>query len=475
MLEQRDFFTARPNQLPEMVDALGLEEALQRPGVGALLTYFQRYFPMKIQRALNAHFAPLLESADSLPFLDALPEHERRWFMENCDAIQLTYGCNGGCEFCGFDAVPGKRESLPFPLVENLLRTYAHELRETSTGFFYASDPLDYRWTNEQGDTKTYVDVAKLAKEIVGYEGYISTVVPHGSEDVLWKLVDEKIAIDRISVKNQRHLLQLNLKGMLGLGKNAVEIEYHVPVGNLGLYGEGKTNEETPWHNKTGIGCFNGTLVTPRGIYCVAQNPGIDPATPQRQFVVPYLGADGRLPEVDDDVREVLAHNVPFLDHSFAVHDVFPSHGIDHDARDEYSFLIRSSSPEHPGAYLITHKGTMVTQVENCRDYHDVTMLYAREKFVQRGNRVPMGLGYACTMAKYATDAAEEAALRQPPDEGRIEDYVLRRSKIGERRAVMDILFSNPAWVMAYVRLYRKHYPDALISFDPAKENVLKP
>ena len=65
-----------------------------------------------------------------------------------------------------------------------------------------------------------------------------------------------------------------------------------------------------------GIGCLDGAVLTPHGVYSITQvfGPQSFESAPERQFVVPFRrDANTKLPEVGDDVRWVLSNHLPLL------------------------------------------------------------------------------------------------------------------------------------------------------------------
>ena len=311
-------FFSRPSEFKEKFTPT---EQTEYDRVAAqLLAYYQKTLNPEQRKLLDDHFKKIHEQLAEHPDVEHFEplknftEQERQTIFENLGSIQLSFGCNGGCEKCGLDAIPGVRDNLPFELIEQFVARYERELQVSKPFLYWASDPLDYRSPRAGGGTHTYHDVETLFQKKLGYRPFVSTVIPKGSEDVVQNLT----TIDRLSIgKNEDYLkkrgllTKINQQGDYGHPK-AID-NYHVTMLNLGA-------EHTEFENEVGenmgIGCFNGMLITPRGVYSVIQSLGWNPNAPQRQFVIPYEGKISRAPQVGDDVRDVLKNHVPILERS---------------------------------------------------------------------------------------------------------------------------------------------------------------
>ena len=119
--------------------------------------------------------------------LSQFSEDQIGLMMGNIGAIQLTEGCSIGCYFCGFEAKKGLRDYIPFGLIEKLVERYSAELGESKPMLYYASDPFDYDF-----DGHDYVEVSQLVERKCDYKPWISTTVPHGKEDLVIRLLQER-------------------------------------------------------------------------------------------------------------------------------------------------------------------------------------------------------------------------------------------------------------------------------------------
>ena len=223
-------------------------------------------------------------------------EEDLKLIFSNMGAVQLTFGCSVGCKDCGFDALPGAREHLPFAQVKNLLERYGDilpkgeyptESTKYKTFFFYASDPADYK-SEYEGKTVTYKDVHELARKYTGADPFVST---RKTADRDWlKYVEElptltgEKRISTLGMSNERAAKLSEDFGKIvedprivrGIGRNTMKDRSSMEVGG------------------SGIGCFDGTVLTPRGLYNCVQVP-VSERFPQGMIQIPleaYSGVD---------------------------------------------------------------------------------------------------------------------------------------------------------------------------------------
>lgn len=107
-----------------------------------------------------------------------------RLIMSNVGAIELTDGCSIGCGFCGFEANKGIRDYIQPEVFRALVKRFKEELRETGPSLYYASDPFDYNF-----EGLTYPDIHQIVLSELGYNPYVSTAVPKGTENLVIDLL----------------------------------------------------------------------------------------------------------------------------------------------------------------------------------------------------------------------------------------------------------------------------------------------
>lgn len=303
--------TSDPRQLAQAVTSENVDCILRDRASASFLAYYQKWLTGGVRHRMNAHFASLHRESDPEGFgpLDPYTDAERRAICRNLGAFQLTYGCNGACNFCGFGAIPGVRSHIPFPVVRRIIVTYGEALRSAGKPFFYwASDPFDYR-SLDDGREVTYGDVHALVERELRYSPYVSTVVPKGSGDAVTKFIDLGGRIDRLSSHGNGRARDPIAPVIAYLAKEVL----HVQIRNLDVHADPVRRLVAPsGDDQVGIGCFTGMLITPRGVYSVVQTNKYHPATPQIQFVVPFRGEQpDHTPREGDDVRTVLQQHIP--------------------------------------------------------------------------------------------------------------------------------------------------------------------
>jgi len=325
-----------------------------------LLAYYQKALNPEQRRLLDDHFKKTHQQVAEHPDVEHFEplkhftERERKNIFNNLGSMQLSFGCNGGCEKCGLDAIAGVRDNLPFALVEQFVERYKDELAIAKPFLYWASDPLDYRSPKPGGGTYTYRDVEELFQTKVGYRPYVSTVIPKGAEEV----VESMRTIDRLSIgKNKDFLARRGLLDRINeigqpINRKARD-NYYVEMIDLGAMNSRFENEG---EISEGIGCFDGALITPRGTYSVIQSKGWNPHAPQRQFIVPYLGESNKNPQAGDDIREVLQHHLPVLRRSAGTRSEYAWNR----KQKPYHFYVTHATDDSQQLLLIGYRGTVV-------------------------------------------------------------------------------------------------------------------
>jgi hypothetical protein len=467
----REILRVSPFDAPNALKNAGVEASMQDPAVLKYLSYYQRYVSGEVRRALDARTATVSNDDEWVNGFERLPESERRKAMHNLCALMLTYGCSGGCNFCGFDAPVGVKIQLPFSRFRELVSTYKAELTHSVPFLYYPTDPLDYR-SEEAGAERTYFDALELVLEQLGYIPFTSTIVPRGSEDVYDRIVqDPRFFLDRVSITDDRQSHRLLQLGVMDMPENKIVDAYEVAVGNLGRFGKNRGNENTEWQTDAGIGCFNGMLMDPRGwLYSVVQHNGVHRSIPQRQFVVPYEGRGDSLPVAGQDVRDVLARHMPLADRSFGSRGLFSIRRVSRNRPDLTCFLIEHPDGPDKAPHIVTAHDTVVTAVEDATRYNDFATLYAMERTVSPRHRImhrPLGVAYAYTMAKYATMAVTDFPAELPVVNSMLRDFLDCKLTEDGMDGVWHLIVKYPHWLSEYVRLFRERHPDGDMRYNP--------
>lgn len=125
--ELADFFS----DLEEKNELEGfLEKAAEHESLVAMFSYWEKWLEKDqgqlIDRIVEKKREVYGESSESLPLEleKKFNEDELSLIFNNTGAIQLTFGCSKGCPFCGFDAIPGVREHIPYSQLLNLFQEY---------------------------------------------------------------------------------------------------------------------------------------------------------------------------------------------------------------------------------------------------------------------------------------------------------------------------------------------------------------
>lgn len=296
--------------------------AVNDPELLALLSYWQKWLH-RDQRELVDRLTKSrnLDSHDS----ESLPLNlEKKYtpdelsiIFSNTAVIQLTFGCSYGCAFCGFDAIKGVREHIPYSQLSNMFKCFGKELNVGEPFLYWASDPSDYA-SKDGLEDRTYQDVHQLAVRFAKYNPGVTSINTRDKEWVEF-MVDTNIVNGfrgsrRFSVQaNSANRGEFYNEQIDPAKRNNVEILSGTPheVG-MGLSRIRKKNdiEYGPQASKgLGIACKDGVLLTPRGIYNMLVIK-ISDKYPQGTIVVPFKEIGEPSIQVGDSLDSILPYVV---------------------------------------------------------------------------------------------------------------------------------------------------------------------
>lgn len=265
----------------------------------AQLSYWEKWLDKKHQKLLEKKLKERRSEDGFLPLAleKRFSTRDLKAIFSNLGAAQLTYGCSYGCKLCSFDAVPKSRESIPFNQLENLFACFGKELKRPSTFLYWASDPHDYR----DGD-KEYPDVHQLAVDHAGYNPHITT---RELKDGQWfDFMTGQSENNRISLR--REVDSAKKAEMFGGRKlNVLNSPFVKGIGTS--FDPEKKDSEVD----RGSGCFNGCLLSPRGLYNIVQ-VGISEEYPQGQYVIPIDTLASDRIEPGQRLKDVLRRSVVY-------------------------------------------------------------------------------------------------------------------------------------------------------------------
>lgn len=233
--------------------------------------------------------------------LSEFSENQKRKIFKNLGAMQLTIGCSIGCPDCGLEAEKRVRDYIPAKLATSLFRQYRTQLASKKTrALYYASDPLDYSF-----DGKDYFEIENEYKENAGENLCTITAVPRGKEETVFKSLLEEEGIISGRKINAISVTKFNYsrleKAFKKFSQENAEIlpddfssefsefikdnpfvrDYYNEKGRAKRHKLGKQNKDNL--DSIGIGCFNGVLITPEGVYNIQTVP-VTPGCPTGQI-----------------------------------------------------------------------------------------------------------------------------------------------------------------------------------------------
>jgi len=226
--------------------------------------------------------------------LSEFSHEQRELITSNVGAIQLTEGCSIGCPDCGFGAQRGVNDYIPFDVLTRIVKNYKEGLKSTEPYFYQASDPFDYNF-----DGKKYKDVHNLFEKVCGFSAGTSTSVPKGKENEVLEFARSGNYLGiSCSYMNRKRLQPYVTKFE---GKKNVEVaifdenkadkikemekRFERDIFANYIYPNRRNfNPKKGDLDEIGIGCFNGVLMTPKGVYNVVSIKP-NPVYPHGQIV----------------------------------------------------------------------------------------------------------------------------------------------------------------------------------------------
>ena len=292
-----------------------LEKAAKNDSLVAQFSYWEKWLKKGSRILVDEIVAEKRKIYDGKEDNKSLPLHlEKKFTHEELElifsstkAIQLTFGCSKGCPFCGFDAVKGVREHIPYSQLANLFQKYGKELNKNKPMLYFASEPSDYTSTEGLED-KTYKDIHQLAIEFAGYYPVITT---KNTNDEQWleslnvQAMGTRagVSVYGMAMENIAEIEQKHRKNLVMLGAGIEHLK------GIGLsFNQEEENKNTSF--KAGIFLnSDGVLITPRGIYGVAEI-AISKDYPQGIIIAPLEKISGIEIKVGDKLKNVLSHSI---------------------------------------------------------------------------------------------------------------------------------------------------------------------
>ena len=286
-----------------------LLEASQNDALVAEFSYVEKLLKTEIGRLLDQIIKEKKEQygqTENLPLkLDKKysPE-ELKIMLPRLKAIQLTFGCSKGCPLCGFDAVPGVRDQFDYSAIANLLQQYSDQLK-IARPFFY--------WASETSDHPEYQNIHELAESRLGYSPNITT---REVNDPAWlEFLGNNKSQTRISLYELNAEKGDQIETTIKTFNKQIEIlgknEHHRPGIGKSFKPESSSSEKKIY--KAGIGCINGLLLSPRGLYSVVQLP-LSARYPQGQIVQPFKKLQDITINPGDNLSDILQSTISLTD-----------------------------------------------------------------------------------------------------------------------------------------------------------------
>ena len=167
---------------------------------------------------------------------------------------------------------------------------------------YWASEPSDYA-SREALEDRTYQDVHQLAERYAGYSPHITSKEADNQE---WLTFLGEKGNSRISIYSLNYEKINELKKRTK--KEQIEMVGEGEAHRRGL-GVSSLEYDSEAISILGIGCFNGILMTPRGLYNVVLTER-SKEFPQAQMIIPIESLSGEKIKLGDSVKEVLRKKI---------------------------------------------------------------------------------------------------------------------------------------------------------------------
>ncbi|OGZ71293.1 MAG: hypothetical protein A2998_00145 [Candidatus Staskawiczbacteria bacterium RIFCSPLOWO2_01_FULL_37_25b] len=305
-----------------------LNESAENNALVAQFSYWEKWLEKDQRRLVDQVVAEKSKIYEGREDTESLPLHlekkftpeELKLIFSATSAIQLCFGCSKSCPFCAFDAVPGTREHIPYSQLANLFQKYGQSLAVREPILYWASEPSDY--ASKMGlEDKTYQDIHQLAVE---YAGYTPHVTSRESSDEGWiDFLKTKTKSPRVSAYGYP---QDKVEQILEKAEGEITIER----GYKGEHskGIGVSSLKFDVEGERGVGCIDGVLLTPRGLYNVVRLP-ISKEFPQGQIIMPLESVSQNEIKPGDKLKDILKTSV-------VVNELTMSEASDSDQWDTY-------------------------------------------------------------------------------------------------------------------------------------------
>lgn len=299
-----------------------LDHAVQDDALVAHLSYWEKWFPEPIRKQIDEKVAEHRKSKESDP--NALPldldkkftPEELEILFSNKGAFQLTFGCSKGCKHCGFDAVPGVRDEMNFEQMENLFKRFGKQIGESEWMLYYASEPADserypdyHELMEHYGQYNPEIITAEGRKKewtdyLVKTRAHVRMSLPEEGEHGYGRLNEQRRHYEIVQFEDKEIKILVGPRpspyaGIMGHTQREGHRKY-IGKSYVPEY-EGKLKGQ----DTKGIGCIEGSLITPRGIYNVAQ-VNICEEFPQGQVVLPIRELSDKPIYIGQHLKEVL-------------------------------------------------------------------------------------------------------------------------------------------------------------------------
>jgi len=328
-LVKEELLTLAPRQLSQRLrdmhnqGLLGtfLKEAAYDRALIAHLSYWEKWYWEPIRAQIDkamCHSDEHGETVLPLHLEQAYSTEQLNMIFSSLGAIQLSFGCSKNCPMCGIDAVPGVREQFPFPVLRSMFERYGKLLTSYNNParpiLYWASDPSDYQW-DDGTTTYTYPDVHALARRYGKYTPHLTTKEYRRQDWVkfLKKHPDKRLSVHG-ATEEQAAVIRQAVAHKTKKDEKEKERTRLVGIGKKHVTGIGVSILRDHSHvGERGIGCFNGLLLTPRGLYNLFQVP-ISERFPQGHIVVPLERITDTPVAVGDSLMQILREKVLFVD-----------------------------------------------------------------------------------------------------------------------------------------------------------------